>query len=96
MPKRHRQFPPQSCPSSGSSSWQNLWHQVIVVSAIVVVGGVQRRKDNAQCYGICVASVNIRGSRVALVIARSSIVVLPISWGGRRSVIAPIIVPPLL
>ena len=96
MPKRHHQFPLRSRPSSGGLPGGIFGISVIVVGVIVVAGGVQRREDNAQCSRVRVAFVDVRGSRVALGVTHSGVFVLPIGGGRRRSVIAPILVPPLL
>jgi hypothetical protein len=54
---------------------------VIVVGVVVMVGSVRRRKDNARRSGVRVASVGVRGRRVALVVACGGVVVLPVSGG---------------
>ncbi len=96
MPKCHCQFPPRSRPSSGGLPGGVFGISIIIVGVIVVVGGVQRREDNAQCSGVRIAFVDVRGSRVALGVAHGGVFVLPIGGGRRESVIAPIVVPPLL
>jgi hypothetical protein len=96
MPKCHRQFPPRSRPSSGGLPGGVFGISIIVVGVIVVVGGVQCREDNAQRSSVRVVSVDVRSGHVALGVAHSGVFVLPIGRGGRRSVIATVVVPPLL
>jgi hypothetical protein len=87
MPKCHSQFRCSHVPHQGLLPNGVLGIGIIHVGIFFVVGGVRRRKDDARHAGI-------RGNCVALVIARSGVVVLSMGRGGRRSVIAPIVVPP--